>query len=141
VTGPMLVQHDLKPVVTSVTSSSAFSRTALPIALNVFVACYELFAVSDFADPASRYGLPVKVIGGVKSDPDHYTRFEEFYGCPDSNVLSFHDIRRLVHWARIRRHSNLQVCHSRINGDLLWPLPPSKNTHRSDRSRYQSSRQ
>ena len=43
-----------------------------------------------------RYGLPVKVIGGVESDPVHYARFEEFYGCPGSDVLSFHDIRRLV---------------------------------------------
>ena len=95
-TGPMLVQHDIKPVVTAVTSGSAFLRTALPIALTVFVACHGLFSVSDFADPASRYGLPVKVIGGVESDPDHYTRFETFYGCPDSDALSFHDIRRLV---------------------------------------------
>ena len=81
---------------TAVTSSSAFLRTALPIALTVFAACYGLFSVSDFADPASRYGLPVTGIGGVESDPDHYARFEEFYGCPDSDVLSFHDIRRLV---------------------------------------------
>ena len=95
-TGPMLIQHDIKPVVTAVTSSSVFLRTALPIALTVFVACYGLFSVSDFADPASRYGLPVTVIGGVESDPYHYTRFEEFYGCPDSDVLSFHDIRHLV---------------------------------------------
>ena len=96
VTGPMLVQHDIKPVVTAVTSSSAFLRTFLPMALTVFVACYGLFSVSDFADPASRYGLPVKVIGGVESDPNHYARSEGFYGCPDSDVLSFHDIRRLV---------------------------------------------
>ena len=65
VTGLMLVQHDCKPVVTSAASGSTFLRTALPIALTVFVACYGLFSVSDFADPSSRYGLPVKVIGGV----------------------------------------------------------------------------
>ena len=74
----MLVQHDCKPIVTSAASGSAFLRTALPIALTVFVACYRLFSVSDFADPSSRYGLPVKVIGGVESDPIHYARFEEF---------------------------------------------------------------
>ena len=96
VTGPTLVQHDIKPVVAAVICSSALLRTALPIALTVFVACYGLFSVSDFADPASRYGLPVTMIGGVESDPDHYTRFEEFYGFPDSDVLSFHDIRHLV---------------------------------------------
>ena len=77
VTGPMLVQHGIKPVLTAVKYSSAFLRTALPIALTVFVACYGLFSVSDFADPASRYSLPATVIGGVASDPDHYTRFEE----------------------------------------------------------------
>ena len=92
----MLVQHSIKPVVTAVISGSAFLRTALPIALTVFVACYGLFSASDFADLASRYGLPAKVIGGVESGPDHYTWFEECYGCPDSDVLSFHDIRRLV---------------------------------------------
>ena len=108
-TGPMLVQHDIKPVVTAVKCSSAFLRTALPITLTVFVACCGLFSVSDFADPASRYGLPVKVIGGVESDPDHYARFEKFYDFPDSDVLSFHDIRHSSFgaWARIRRHSNL----------------------------------
>ena len=74
-TGLMLTQHGFKPVVTSVTNSSAFLRTALPIALPVFVACYGLFSVSDFADPASRYGLPVKVIGGVESDPVHYNSY------------------------------------------------------------------
>ena len=78
VTGPMLVQHDIKPVVTAVNWSSTFLHTALPIANTVFVACYGLSSVSDFANPASRYGLPVTVIGGVESDPDHYTRFEEF---------------------------------------------------------------
>ena len=36
------------------------------------------------------------MIGGVESDPDHYAWFEEFYGCHDSDVLSFHDIRRPV---------------------------------------------
>ena len=92
----MLVQHDCKLMVTSVANGSSFLLNALPIALTVFVACYGLFSVSDFADPSSRYGLPVKVIGGVESDPIHYARFEEFYGCPDSDVLSFHDIRRLV---------------------------------------------
>ena len=96
VIGLMLVQHDCKQVVRSDASSSSFLLTALPIALTVFVACYGLFSVSDFANPASRYGLPATVIGGVESDLVHYARFEEFYGCPGSDVLSFHDIRRLV---------------------------------------------
>ena len=96
VTGLMLVQHDCKPIVTSAANSSSFLLNALPIALTVFVACYGLFPVSDIANPASQYGLPAKVIGGVESDPVHYARFEEFYGCPDSDVLSFRDIRRLV---------------------------------------------
>ena len=36
------------------------------------------------------------MIGGVESDLIQYARFEELYGCPDSDVLSFHDISRLV---------------------------------------------
>ena len=36
------------------------------------------------------------MIGGAESDPVHYSQFEEFCGCPESDVLSFHDIRRLV---------------------------------------------
>ena len=92
----MLVQHDIKPVVTAVNRSSTFLRTALPIALTVFVACYGLFSVSDFSNSASRCGLPVTVIGGVEFDPDYYTRLEEFCGYPDGDVLSFRDLRLLL---------------------------------------------
>ena len=140
-TGLMLVQHDCKPIVTSADNSSSFLRNALPIALTVFVACYGLFSVSDFANPASRYGLPVKAIGGAESDPVHYAQFEEFCGCPDSDVLSFHDIRRLVLGLESGDIPIFKCGILELTATCFGALPSSKNAHRCDKSRYESARQ
>ena len=71
-------------------------RHFLPVAITVFVACYGLFSAGDFADPSSKYGLPIRIIGGVESNPVHFARFEKFFDCDNSGVLSFHDLRSLV---------------------------------------------
>ena len=96
VTGLKLVQHDFSPMTVPSVVANHVIRWGLQAALTVFVACYGLFSASDFENPSSKYGLPVKIIGGVESNPFHAARFEEHFGCPDSGVQSFHDLRSLV---------------------------------------------
>ena len=71
-------------------------RWGLPFALTVFVVGYGLFSASDFENPCSKYGLPVKIIGGVETNPFHAARFEAHFGCPGSGVKSFRDLCTLV---------------------------------------------
>ena len=71
-------------------------RWGLQVALTFFVACYGLFSASDFENPSSKYGLPVKIIGGVEANPFRAARFIEHFGFPDGGVQSFCDLRSLV---------------------------------------------
>ena len=96
VTGLKLVQHDFSPMTVPSVVANHVIRWGLQAALTVFVACYGLFSASDFENPSSKYGLPVKIIGGVESNPFHAARFEAHFGCPDSDVQSFRDLRTLV---------------------------------------------
>ena len=95
-TGLKLVQHDLSPMAVLSAVANHVIRWGLPFALTVLVACYGLFSASDFENSSSKYGLPVKIIGGAESNPFHAARFEEHFGCPGSGVQSFHDLRSLV---------------------------------------------
>ena len=97
VTGLKLVQHDFSPTsIPPTIANHVIMRWGLPFALTVLVACYGVFSASDFANPSSKYGLPVKIAGGVESNPFHAARFEAHFGCPDSGVKSFRDLRSLV---------------------------------------------
>ena len=96
VTGLKLVQHDFSPMTVPSIVANHVIRWGLQAALTVCVACYGLFSASDFENPSSQYGLPVKIIGGVESNLFHAARFEELFGFPDSGVQSFRDLHSLV---------------------------------------------
>ena len=87
VTGLKIVQHDFSPTAVPSAVANHVVCWGLPFALTMFVACYGIFSASDVENPSSKYGLPVKIIGGVESNPFHAARFKEHFGCPGSGVL------------------------------------------------------